>query len=194
MENKPKKPQTMRYSDDELRMIKLNFAENESLLLLMRKAMFQFPMTVEERELLANQFSSEEINKLMRKTFLPEIQENIPIGQSIDLWMTVEMRDKDPQRVMVDLLVRKRLIERLETGLECLKGVVPVDFDPIVKYSPNIVMSESFDEYVKVNSRNTYISHIEQQLIQLKLLAGLKDETIEESKERLKKDSAKQVH
>lgn len=191
MENKPKKPQTMRYSDDELRMIKSNFAENESLLLLMRKAMFQFPMTAEERELLANQFSSEEINKLMRKTFLPEIQDDIPLGQSIDLWMTVEMRDKDPQRVMVDLLVRKRLIERLETGLECLKGVVPVDFDPVVKYSPNIVMSESYDEYVKVNSRNTYISHIEQQLIQLKLLAGLKEETIEESKERLKKDSAK---
>lgn len=191
MENKPKKPQTMRYSDDELRMIKSNFAENESLLLLMRKAMFQFPMTAEERELLANQFSSEEINKLMRKTFLPEIQDDIPLGQSIDLWMTVEMRDKDPQRVMVDLLVRKRLIERLETGLECLKGVVPVDFDPVVKYSPNIVMSESYDEYVRVNSRNTYISHIEQQLIQLKLLAGLKEETIEESKERLKKDSAK---
>lgn len=191
MENKPKKPQTMRYSDDELRMIKANFAENESLLLLMRKAMFQFPMSAEERELLSNQFSSEEINKLMRKTFLPEIQDDIPLGQSIDLWMTVEMRDKDPQRVMVDLLVRKRLIERLETGLECLKGVVPVDFDPVVKYSPNIVMSESYDEYVRVNSRNTYISHIEQQLIQLKLLAGLKEETIEESKERLKKDSAK---
>lgn len=191
MENKPKKPQTMRYSDDELRMIKSNFAENESLLLLMRKAMFQFPITVEERDLLSNQFSSEEINKLMRKTFLPEIQEDIPLGQSIDLWMTVEMRDKDPLRVMVDLLVRKRLIERLETGLECLKGVVPVDFDPVVQYSPNIVMSESYDEYVKVNSRNTYISHIEQQLIQLKLLAGLKEETIEESKERLKKDSAK---
>ena len=190
MENKPKKPQTMRYSDDELRMIKANFAENESLLLLMRKAMFQFPMTVEERELLANQFSSEEINKLMRKTFLPEIQEYIPLGQSIDLWMTVEMRDKDPQRVMVDLLVRKELITRLEVGLECLKGVTPLEFNPVITYTPNLT-GDHLDEFAKINSRNTYITHVEQQLVQLKLLAGLKEETVEESKERLKKDSAK---
>lgn len=180
----------MRYSDEELRLIKSNFAENESLLLLMRKAMFQFPITPEERELLVSQFGTEEINNLMRKTFLPEIQADIPIGQSIDLWMTVEMRDRDPARVMVDLVTRKSLIKRIEVGLECLKGVTPLDFNPVIEYNLDL-NANPLDVYADINSRNTYISHVEQQLIQLKLLAGMKDETVEELKDRLQKDSTK---
>ena len=187
---KEKKVQTMRYSDDELRLIKSNFAENEDLLMIMRKAFFQFPLTADEKYILSNRFSDETMTRLMRKTFLPEIQDDIPLGQSIDLWMTVEMRDKDPERVMVDLLVRKELITRLEVGLECLKGVTPLEFNPVISYTPNFA-GDHLDEFAKINSRNTYITHVEQQLVQLKLLAGLKDETVEEVKERLKKDSTK---
>ena len=187
---KEKKVQTMRYSDDELRLIKANFAENEDLLMIMRKAFFQFPLDSDEINLLQSRFTDENMTRLMRKTFLPEIQADIPLGQSIDLWMTVEMRDKDPERVMVDLLVRRELITRIEVGLECLKGVIPVDFNPVISYVPNF-KGDHLEEFVKVNSRNTYITHVEQQLVQLKLLAGLKDETVEEVKDRLKKDSTK---
>ena len=104
----------MRITDAELAIIKSLFAENEPAL------------------------------KLMRKIFLPELDPNAPIGQNIDLWMTVKIEDMDKEAALVNL-----------------------------------------------KARNTLISHVEQQLMQLKVLAGLKKESVEETKERLAKDSSK---
>ena len=44
---------------------------------------------------------------------------------------------------------------------------------------------------VRLWARNTLITHIEQQLMMLKILAGVSDETVEETKERLMKESSK---
>lgn len=104
----------MRISDIELSLIKNTFADNDQLL------------------------------KIMRKVFLPEITGDTPIGQSIDLWMTVKVEDMSPEEAIMNL-----------------------------------------------KARNTVIQHLEMCLMQLKVLAGQKDETIEQTKERLKKDSSK---
>jgi hypothetical protein len=44
---------------------------------------------------------------------------------------------------------------------------------------------------INLKARNTVIQHIEQQLLSLKLLAGMKDESVEDTKARLQKDSSK---
>lgn len=44
---------------------------------------------------------------------------------------------------------------------------------------------------IKITARNTIIQHIEMCLSQLKILAGKKDETPEQTKTRLQKDSSK---
>lgn len=177
----------MRISDSELSLIKATFAENDELLLIMRKAFFDFPLSTDERAILETHLASDQIKHVMRKMFLPEIQADIPIGQSIDLYMTIEMRDKDPMRAMVDVEVRQKLIEMIEVGLECLVGNIPLEKREIVNYKP--VMRP--EEFIRLSARNAYITHVEQQLLQLKLLSGMKQETIEETKERLKKDSMK---
>jgi len=44
---------------------------------------------------------------------------------------------------------------------------------------------------INIKARNTVIQHLEMSLMQIKVLAGLKEETVEKTKENLKKNSAK---
>lgn len=104
----------MRITDAELSLIKMTFAENDTLL------------------------------KTLRKIFLPELDPTAPIGQNIDLWMTLKVDDQTPEEV-----------------------------------------------YVNLKARNTVIQHIEMCLQQLEILAGMKEESVEETKNRLAKDSSK---
>lgn len=99
----------------------------------------------EELQLLKNTFSgNNDLLKLLRKVFLPEISSKAPFGQNIDLWMTVKIDDLSPEEAIINL-----------------------------------------------KARNILINHIEQQLLQLYLLAGMKEETVEETKKRLSKNSSK---
>jgi len=108
------KGQEMRITDADLSMLKNTFADNDELL------------------------------KLLRKIFLPEITASAPIGQNLDLWMTLKLEDMSPEQAMVKIL-----------------------------------------------ARNTVISHIESCLGQIKILAGQKTETVEQTKANLKKNSNK---
>jgi hypothetical protein len=104
----------MRISDLELSALKNTFAENDTLL------------------------------KTLRKIFLPEVTADAPIGQNIDLWMTLDINGMSPEEAMLNL-----------------------------------------------KARNSLIGHIENCLLQIKILAGQKEETVEQTKERIKKNSSK---
>ena len=108
------KGQEMRITDADLSMLKNTFADNTELL------------------------------KLLRKIFLPEITADAPIGQNLDLWMTLKLEDMTPEQAMVKIL-----------------------------------------------ARNTVIQHVESCLGQIKILAGQKSESVEQTKENLKKNSNK---
>lgn len=95
--------------------------------------------------MIKNTFAGkDELLKVIRKIFLPEITADAPIGQSLDLWMTLKVEDMSPE-----------------------------------------------DALINIKARNTVIQHVEMCLNQLKVLAGMKEESVEETKKRLKKDSNK---
>lgn len=105
----------------------------------------QMRFTEYELSLIRNTFrDNEELLKVMRKVFLPEIDPDAPIGGLIDLWMTVQIADKTPEQAY-----------------------------------PHLV------------ARNTLIQHVDSQLLQLKVLAEMGNETPEEALQRLKKNSSK---
>lgn len=105
----------------------------------------QMRFTEEELVLIRNTFSgNDKLLKVLRKVFLPEYDPYAPLGQVIDLWMTIDVRGLDPQTA-----------------------------------------------FARILARNELISHVEQQLIQLNVLAGQNEETEAEMKERNKKDSTK---
>lgn len=82
--------------------------------------------------------------KLMRKVFLPELERDAPLGQIIDLAMSINTKDKSPEEIAI-----------------------------------------------AVQARNELISHVEQMLIQLNVLANAPSETESERKVRLEKNSTK---
>lgn len=105
----------------------------------------QMRITDAELSLINNTFAGNDpLLKLLRKIFLPELDPKAPLGQNIDLWMTLKIDDMPMEQALVNL-----------------------------------------------KARNTVISHIDQQLIQLRTLAGFKKETLDETKKRLEADSSK---
>ena len=80
----------MRFTDKELEIIKSLFAENPDAV------------------------------KLMRKVFLPEYDVNAPLGQVIDLYLTVKTDGKSAEEIARDVQVRNSLIGHLELCLQQL--------------------------------------------------------------------------
>jgi hypothetical protein len=104
----------MRITEDEIRMIKGMFKDNEPAL------------------------------KLMRKMFLPELDPTAPLGQMIDLWMSVSIKEMTPE-----------------------------------------------EAYVRLEARNTLISHIDQVLLQMSLISKMEEQTPAEVKAKLVANSTK---
>lgn len=98
-----------------------------------------------------------------------------------------------------DLVQIKSLFADNESGLKVLRKIFLPELSADAPIGQNIDMwmgvklDEVTDEQALVNlkARNYVISHLEMCLNQLKHLAGLKSETVEETKERLMKNSTK---
>jgi hypothetical protein len=190
---KDKKRAPMRYSDEELTLIKATFAENDDLIRAVRKVFLQMPLDVIDKAELSAAFKGNKgAQKILRKTYLPTLDANAPINQIIDLWMTVEVKDKSVSEVWAQLQARTKLIQyldeqlqRIESGAyEKITGLKFADFLPTPKKTPNEAMEELI-------ARNTAVSHNEWQLNQLSVLAGQKDESVDQTQERLQRDSSK---
>lgn len=111
----------------------------------MNKQGSQMRFSDEEVQLMKNTFAgNEDLLKLIRKVFLPEVDPKAPLGQVIDLWMTVKIEEMTPEQALIN-----------------------------------------------IKARNSLISHVDMCLMQLGILAGQKDETVEETKARIAKNSAK---
>jgi hypothetical protein len=180
----------MRFSEGELALIKATFADNDTLLKKIRKAFFQFHLTDEDAKILGV-LNSAELHAILRKVFLPEIDADAPLGQNIDLFMTINVQGKDPIDVSYELEGRTKVIKMIEEGLTRLQTLHKVGTGVIATHTPMLIRACADQDMVNVTARNTLIMHIEQQLIQLKVLAGQKEETVEETKTRLMKDSTR---
>lgn len=182
------KNQKNRFSQTELSMIKSTFADNFELFTVIRKFMLQMTLTQQEEKSLET-LRITEVFGVLKKCFLPELDGDCPINQNIDLFMTIKLDDKDPEDALLHLKARKLLIDYINQQLNAILGTVVVpsiifadltDLDG----SPQTVLS-------RVIARNTMVSHVEQQLNQLFLLAGMPEETVEETLARLAKNSTR---
>lgn len=82
----------------------------------------QMRITDTELSILKNTFKgNEELLRLMRKLFLPELEPYAPLGQNIDLWMTVKIDDMLPEQAMINIKARNSLIQHLDQVLNSIK-------------------------------------------------------------------------
>lgn len=180
----------MRYSDAELALINATFAENDTLLKRMRKVFLQMTLTEEDKKILSV-LNKPELLAIIKKTFMPEVDVEAPIGQNIDLLMLSKTEGKDPIEAQRELDGRIRFQKVINKGIERLQTLSTYGTEDIVDYSPSLNRLTAEEDIIQLNVRNSVLTHTEQMLLQLKLLAGIKKETLEETKSRLAKDSTK---
>ena len=81
----------------------------------------QMRITQEEQDMIKRAFGNNEpLIRLMRKIFLPELDPKAPIGQMIDLWMTVDVKDMSPEDALVNIKARNTLITHVDQQLMTL--------------------------------------------------------------------------
>lgn len=184
------KKRKIRYTDNELGIIKNTFIDNEEVIVLLRKIFLQIPLTDSEISLLSMFRANSDLLKVLRKTFLPTIDVTAPLHQVIDLWMTVDIKEKGLELCELNLVAREILIDYLEQQLSWLEdGKEPkIMFTNLTKIGTRATFYKTVSNFIM---RNTLLGHIEQQLQQLVLLAGTKDETPEQTLERLARDSTR---
>lgn len=82
----------------------------------------QMRITPEEIELVKRSFKGNDaLLLLLRKLFLPEIDPKAPVGQVIDLWMTIDAKSMTPEQAYVNLLARNTLISHVDQQLMALR-------------------------------------------------------------------------
>lgn len=78
----------------------------------------QMRITPEEIEIIKNTFgNNERLLKLMRKMFLPELDPNAPVGQLIDLYLTLNTDGMTPEDVYINLKARNQLVAHVDQVL-----------------------------------------------------------------------------
>lgn len=184
----------MRFNDGELSMIKNTFAENEALLLAIRKVFLQFELSQTDKDILRVFKGKKGLFDLVSKTFKPELESGAPIHQLIDLWMTVDFKEKTLEEIEIQLDSRQILIDLLEQQLKGLSEIV-AGKEPKYKLLLSDLAKRggksAKEFYARLTARNMLITHVEMQLSQLDILAGVKDESVEQTKEKLFKNSSK---
>jgi hypothetical protein len=188
MKTVEKKKQQMRFTDNELQLIKNTFADNEDLTRAIRKTFLQMPLDPIDQTALKG-YKGKEIKALLRKVFLPTLDPNAPPHQLLDLWMTVSIKDKTPDQVLPEILSREKLIAYIDQQLLDLdgEGMTKIHFTDFTNFEDKTPL----ECFIDLTVRNTLIAHVEMMLTQLVTLAGQKNETVEETKKRLQQDSSK---
>ena len=177
----------LRYSDAEMGLIKSTFAGNDALLVAIRKHFMQATLSKDDKAVLSA--VKGETLAVLRKTILPELEADAPLGQLIDLFRTVEIREKSPMEAYPHVLAMHKVQTYLGQRFDAIEGRAgkgDIDFKGLVE-----LKSDEVETYVGIAVRNFVLTHVDTQLIQLRVLAGTKEETVEQTKERLMKNSSK---
>lgn len=187
--------QTMRFSNDEVDLMRSNLHENDTLLKIVRKRLLQMPLTESEESLLQKQIpQGSDLAALIKKTVHPNLDGDAPFFQMIDLYLNTDVKDKPEELAVINILARETMTKYFDEV-----------FAKFYEFGASFEMSfKGFTENVKERAsgdtrdlcadflaRNTILNHVDFQLSQLLILAGSKKETAEEKETRLKKNSTK---
>jgi hypothetical protein len=178
----------LRFTDEEIDLMKRLFAENDPLLIAMRKALFGYELSTNEKTML-KQLKSDQAEALVRGVFKPELNPDAPIFQQAnDLWATVPIMELDPTSAKHHIDATVVLEEYLDGALDRMLGG---KFNKTLAELRNPRGKDEYDAYVDLLAGNKLRNHVEIHLNLLKVVGGQKEETAEQAKERLLRDSAK---
>lgn len=185
------KNQLMRFNDSELNLMKALFADNEDLLFVIRKVLLQFELLETEKNVL-NKVVNETVFALLKKVFLPSLEADAPLLQLTDMRIALNVDLKGKTPFEASLLIKSKALEikYLEQQFAILKDL---DKKPKIKLDDlaDLDVEDEDTALINITAWNYLVAYIDGNLQQVKFLAGKTEETVEQTKERLAKNSAK---
>lgn len=171
---------------DEIVLIQSVFKDNEELLKTIRSLFFGLELTKAEKDSVKSAFSGNKLFEIFSTRFSPRLSKDVPIGQTVDLWAGVDIRNLTKDGIYQAVMARDNLIKMTDKALALLKDP---DGEPVdLSFNP---LNDITGLQVSLVARNSFLSHVETQLGLIKLIANQPSETIEETKKRIAKNSNK---
>lgn len=189
--------QKMRFTDHELSLIKVMFAEKDEFLYALRKVLLQFEPTEHEAQVIKKGLNDDAMG-LIKKVFCPTIDPEAPIFQLTDIavGLGADIRDKHIELAEPYIKAKALEIDYINQQVAVIEGIYrgkEVKNSISLKELANLKVTKTNIEqlYVNITARNYLLSFIDSNIQQVKFLAGLREETVEQTKERLLKNSSK---
>ena len=187
------KDQVLIFSNAELDLLKSTFAENDELLYTIRKVLLQFELSENDIREIKRQVTPE-LMRLLRKKILPDIGDEFPLTQLPDLRSTLQhdLTTRVPEEMAPFFEAKQLEIDYLEQQLTRLADIdAPLVEQIRLDDLRNLKGKLPHKAFVDTTARNFILGYVDPMLIQIKSLAGLKEETLEQQKERLTRNSSK---
>jgi hypothetical protein len=171
-----------KYTDQELELIKQTFAEDDALLIILRKVLMQGELNAVELARLPV-LQSKDVVKLLRKIILPAYDLEAPIGQTTDIWSGLNLPVQVKVQMTPHIKAMKKLVDYLNDRFSVLEGNEAKETDKL-----SDLLDGTFEG---ISARQRIIEVVEKGLLFLKVIAGSKAETSDEQKKRLMQNSNK---
>lgn len=187
----PEKNQYFIFSEAELSLIKNTFAENDELLYAIRNVLLQFPLSAGQKATLAVGLNENVLN-VLKKRILPDLAPTFPLGQlpSILTTLTKEIQTYGVEDMAVQFEAKQLEIDYLQQQFEVLKGNTPVDPISLADLG-TLAGKDAETQFIHMTAYLFLLGYIDPMLVMIKNIAGAKEETPEEQKKRLTRDSSK---
>ena len=171
----------------DVEVIQSVFKGNDELLVSIRAVLLNKEVTGEDKRAVKTTFANKRMLKIMQERLLPQLSRQSVIGTMQDDWLsaTSMIFGQHKDTIKQAMLYKEKALGMTKTALELLTNP---DGEKI-----NLDYIPSLDDDLGTNllARNQYIKHIEIQLMQLKTIANLEQETPEKQAKRIAKDSTK---
>lgn len=186
----PEKDQYFIFSEAELSLIKNTFAENDEFLYAIRNVLLQFPLSDGQKAILSSQLN-ENIIKVLRKRIIPELAPTFPLGQlpSLLTTLTENLKVLPAEDMQLQFDAKQIELDYIEQQFQELEGKGK---GKIVLADLGILKDKGYrQQFVDMTAYLFLLGYIDPMLGMIKNLAGSKDETPEQQKKRLTRDSSK---
>jgi hypothetical protein len=176
------------YNEAELSMLKSIFSGNEELLIIIRKLFFGITLSENDKDTIKKTFQNPASREVLRKKVYGLDDYDTPIGQISDFWMGIEQQlFGAPVDTITQAVESKKLVLEMFR-----KAFLLLENPDGEKVDVSIIPSIQEDPLqVGMIARCLYMKAIETSLTNIKVIAGAKEESIEQAMKRLLKNSAK---
>ncbi len=188
------KGQLNRFNKTEYGLMRSLFKENDDLIYGIRKVLLGIKPNKHEQDMLNKTLENKDVVDLIRKWFMPEIDGDSPLFQIVDFTQSLNLElkaNKMADQMFIEIEAKNIEQDYINQRLAVLFGEKPKKDDITLEDLANLKLEDKEKVLINTIARCWLLAYIDSNLNQMKTLATSKEETLEEAKARLAKNSNK---